>query len=104
MASADDARLTAVVAEVLDDGTRTLFRDVLRGALQELIETELTGQIGAALHERTEERTNQRNGHRPRVLSTPAGDVALGIPKVRVGSSRRCWSHAAVWTRRCGRS
>ena len=103
MASADDARLTALVAEV-DEGTRTVFRDVLRSALQELIETELTAEIGAALHQRTVDRTNQRNGHRPRVLSTPAGDVQLAIAKVGSGrSSRRCWSRAAVWTRRCGR-
>jgi hypothetical protein len=40
MASTDDARLTAVVAEVLDEGTRGLFRDLLRGALQELIDAE----------------------------------------------------------------
>jgi transposase-like protein len=25
----------------------------------------------------------QRNGRRPKVLSTPAGDVELGIPKLR---------------------
>jgi putative transposase len=29
---------------------------------------------------------NYRNGGRPRTLSTPAGDVELRIPKVRVGS------------------
>ena len=53
-------------------------------------------KIGAALHQRTEERTNQRNGQRPRVLSTPAGDVELGIPRCGSGrSSRRCWSRGA---------
>ncbi len=34
----------------------------------------------------TEARTGQRNGHRPRLLSTPAGDVELAIPKTRTGS------------------
>jgi transposase-like protein len=28
----------------------------------------------------------QRNGHRPRLLSTPAGDVELAIPKLREGA------------------
>lgn len=45
-----------------------------------------TTQIGAGRHERSEERSNYRNGGRPRTLSTPAGDVELRIPKVRVGS------------------
>jgi transposase-like protein len=31
-------------------------------------------------------RSNQRNGSRSRLLSTPAGDVELRIPKVRVWS------------------
>ena len=33
-----------------------------------------------------ETRTNERNGHRPRVLSTKAGDVELALPKLRRGS------------------
>jgi putative transposase len=51
-----------------------------------LIEAEATAVIGAAPHERTGTRTTQRNGHRPRLLSTPAGDVDLEIPKLRQGS------------------
>jgi putative transposase len=42
--------------------------------------------IGAAPHDRTETRTNQRNGARPGLLSTAAGDVELAIPKLRQGS------------------
>ena len=86
MATNDDAPLTAVAAGLIDDTTKTLFRDLWAGALQELIEDELTARIGAGLHERTDTRMNQRNGHRPRILSTPAGDVELAIPKTRTGS------------------
>jgi len=64
----------------------TSLRDILAAALQELIEAELTSIIGAAPGERTPDRTAQRNGHRPKLLSTPAGDVELGIPKLRTGS------------------
>jgi putative transposase len=64
----------------------TSLRDILAAALQELIEAELTTTIGAALGERSAERTAQRNGHRPKLVSTPAGDLELGIPKLRTGS------------------
>ena len=53
---------------------------------QALIETELSATIGAQPWERSPSRTNQRNGSRPRTLSTPAGDLALRIPKLRTGS------------------
>jgi len=54
--------------------------------LQALIDAEATEVIGAAPHERTATRTNQRNGRRPRLLSTKAGDLELAIPKLRRGS------------------
>ena len=63
-----------------------LVRDSVRVALQELIELEATERIGAAPYERTEARTVERNGHRPRMLMTKAGDVELRIPKLRRGS------------------
>ena len=86
MAEVHDGRLLELVGELGGDRVRDLFRDLLERSLQELIETELTGAIGAERHERTDTRTNRRNGGRPRTLSTPAGDVELQIPKVRVGS------------------
>jgi putative transposase len=42
--------------------------------------------IGADRWERTVDRIAHRNGHRPRVLSTKAGDLQLGIPKFDRGS------------------
>lgn len=69
-----------------DPSLSTSLRDILAAALQELIEAELTVAIGAASGERTADRTALRNGHRPKLLSTPAGDVEVGIPKLRQGS------------------
>jgi putative transposase len=69
-----------------DPSLSTSLRDILTAALQELIEAELTAAIGAAPGERTSERTALRNGRRPKLLSTPAGDVEVGIPKLRTGS------------------
>ena len=54
--------------------------------LQALIDAEATEVIGAGPHERTESRTNQRNGTRPKLVTTKAGDVELAIPKLRHGS------------------
>ena len=59
---------------------------ILERILQELIEAELTAAIGAAPFQRTDQRTNVRNGHRERGLSITAGDVELQIPKLRTGS------------------
>lgn len=86
MADGHDARLVELVTELGGDEVRFLFRDLVQKALQELIDAELAEAIGAKPHERTETRTNQRNGARTRVLSTPAGDVELRIPKVREGA------------------
>jgi putative transposase len=63
-----------------------LVRESVRVALQELIEAEAAQVIGAERYERTEDRATHRNGHRPRLLTTKAGDVELAIPKLRSGS------------------
>jgi putative transposase len=68
------------------------------------IETELTALIGAAPHERVGTRTNARYGHRARMLTTLAGDLALRIPRLRTGSffpSRL--ERRRRWTRHCSR-
>jgi putative transposase len=52
--------------------------------MQELIEA--TEHIGAGRYQRTESRVTERNGARPRLLATQAGDVELRIPKLRKGS------------------
>ncbi len=63
-----------------------LIRESVRVVLQELIEAETAEVIGAERYERTETRLNERNGTRPRVLSTKAGDIELRLPKLRKGS------------------
>ena len=68
------------VAEV-DDRIRQAAQTIY----QALIEAELTNVIGAGPHQRPPERSAQRNGHRPRLLATTAGDLELRIPKLRAG-------------------
>ena len=80
----------SAVSELLEvfragDGV-DLIRESVRVALQDLIEAEAVEVIGAGRYERTESRRTERNGSRPRVLTTKAGDVPLAIPKLRAGS------------------
>lgn len=74
--------LEALKAADVDDR----IRSAVAAVYQALIEAELSAVIGAQPHERTSERVTCRNGHRPRVLTTVAGDLELQIPKLRVGS------------------
>jgi putative transposase len=80
----------SVLSELLDafragEGV-DLVRDAVRLVMQELIEVEAVEVIGAERYERSEARTTERNGSRPRLLATQAGDVELRIPKLRKGS------------------
>ena len=67
-------------------GGAELVRDAVRLVFGELIEAEAARPVGAGRYERSESRTNERNGHRARLLATQAGDVELRIPKLRRGS------------------
>ena len=81
-----------------------LIRESVRLVMQDLVEVDAAEQIGAGRYERAEGRTTHRNGSRPKVISTQAGDVELAIPKLRQGrSSRSSWSAAAGSTRPCMR-
>ena len=96
----------SVLSELLDafragEGV-DLVRDAVRLVMQELIETEATEQIGAARYERSESRVTDRNGSRPRLVATQAGDIELRIPKLRKGSVLpvASWNRADGSTRR----
>ncbi len=62
------------------------LREALSKVLHELMELEVQQQIGAARHERTPERTTQRNGTREREWLTRVGSIPLQIPRLRQGS------------------
>lgn len=85
MALSESAVEELLAALAVGEGT-DLVRELARWALQELIELEAADAIGADRWERSPDRVSHRNGHRPRVLSTKAGDLEVGIPKFRKGS------------------
>ena len=85
MTHQDSALSELLAALQVGDGV-DLVRELARWALQELIELEATAAIGAGRYERADGRVTERNGHRQRVVSTKAGDLQIGIPKLRAGS------------------
>jgi putative transposase len=82
----DQSALLTLLDALRSSENGDLVRSLAERLLQELIEAEATAHIGAGPHERSENRTNQRNGHRPKTLTTAAGDLDLRIPKLRAGS------------------
>jgi transposase-like protein len=61
------------------------LREGVRVMSQALMELEVSHQLGAERHERTERRTGQRNGYRERQWDTRVGSIDLQIPRVRDG-------------------
>ena len=82
----DNAALLEVLEAMQAGGVEDRVRTAAQTIYQALIDAELTAVVGAGPWERSEGRTTQRNGSRPRTLSTTAGDLELRIPKLRVGS------------------
>ncbi len=85
MALSDSALSELLDALRVGDGT-DLVRELAQWALQQLIDAEATETIGAGRYERSDDRVTHRNGTRAKTLSTKAGDLAVGIPKLRKGS------------------
>ena len=86
---AEGQRMTA--AQLVDKLMTSEHADVLRESVAwlvaELIEAEVSEQIGAAHGERApQRRSTQRNGYRRREWDTRVGTIELAIPKLRQGS------------------
>jgi transposase-like protein len=63
-----------------------VLREGVRVLTEALMELEVTQHVGAERHERTPERSGQRNGYRERTWDTRVGTIALRVPRVRDGS------------------
>jgi putative transposase len=82
----DQSALLEVLEALKGGDVEERVRQAATTIYQALIEAELSAVIGAAPHERTPDRVTSRNGHRPKTLTTTAGDLELRIPKLRSGS------------------
>jgi transposase-like protein len=86
---AEGQRMTVadVVAEVRDGRLDDLVREAVVLVVRELMEAEISAQIGAELGEvAPEARIAHRNGYRPRPWETRVGEIELLIPRARQGS------------------
>ena len=68
-----------------------LLREMLRTFAEELMSVEASALCQADYGERTPERTNRRNGYRPRPWDTRVGTMEVAIPKLRTGSYFPDW-------------
>ena len=89
MPATNQSAVSTLIREVLADPDLAhddVFRRLLQAGLQDLVDAEAAAVIGAQRYERTPQRTNRRNGTRPKTVATTAGEVELAIPKLRTGS------------------
>ena len=85
MAEQDGTGLApATQAVLLDDPT--FLRELVQGALQSILEAEMTAHLGAGRYERSEGRTGYRNGYKPRTFHTRVGTLELRVPQDREGT------------------
>ena len=66
-------------------GDRDLIKALMKEALQEVLEGEMTDFLGAAPGERTESRSGYRAGYYGRSLVTRIGKLELRVPRDRSG-------------------
>ena len=62
------------------DPEADFLKEGVRWLIQELIEAEVSAQVGAGRYERSDERTTQRNGYRTRRWDTRVGSLEVAIP------------------------
>src|SRR5512143_3524988 len=78
--------LSAFVGKLLEEQDGDTLREGIRVLAQALMESEVSGLIGAERYERSAERSSYRNGYLLRSWDTRVGTIELAIPKVRTGS------------------
>jgi transposase-like protein len=77
---AEPADWKALLADDAD-----LMREIVRNAVQEILEVEMTEAVGAERGERSETRLGYRAGYYPRSLITRVGKLELRVPRDREG-------------------
>jgi len=83
------------VEKLLTDQLARASPDLLRGLLSTfiaaLMSAEADALCGAGYGERSEQRSNRRNGYRHRDFDTRAGTIDVAVPKLRQGSYFPDW-------------
>ena len=79
----DTTELTGLLFQWM--GLADPMLSMLEWLCAQIMEAEVSNQIGAEKHEQSQERTSHRCGFRPRRLDTRMGTMYLLVPKVRNG-------------------
>ena len=85
MAEGQSMTVAEVVADVLAGEAGDFLREAVTLVARELMEAEISAEIGAARGEVSAERRTHRNGYRPRMWETRVGELELAIPRARSG-------------------
>jgi putative transposase len=86
MAEGHSMTVADVVAGALAGEAGDFLRQAVELVAHELIEAEISAEIGAARGEVSAERTTHRNGYRARGWETRVGEIELAIPPKRSGA------------------
>lgn len=71
------------ILQLLSDNHDQAFRTLLKDSLNSILMTESTAQLKAEPYERSQDRTDCRNGTRERELKTRIGKITLTVPRHR---------------------
>ena len=83
--------LQSLLKTLKDTDDVDVLRETAHWLVQELIEVDVSCEIGAERYQRTEDRRNHRNGSRQRTLKTRLGEMEISIPKLRQGTYYPEW-------------
>src|SRR4051812_5519963 len=87
MADRQSMTTQELVRRTLLDEHGDFLREAVAMVAAQLMEGEITAEIGAGLGEVSGERVTHRNGYRPRSWETRVGEIELAIPRKRSGES-----------------
>lgn len=87
MAESRSMTTPEVVAKTICDEHADFLREAVRVVAHELMEAEITAEIGAGRGEVSPDRQTHRNGYRPRLWETRVGEIELMVPRKREGQS-----------------
>jgi len=76
-----------LVRRTLLDEHGDFLKEAVAMVAAQLMDAEITGQVGAGHGEVSGERLTHRNGYRPRAWETRVGEIELQIPRKRSGES-----------------
>lgn len=71
------------ILQLLCDNREDAFKKLLQESLNNILQAESSAQLGAERYERSQKRTDSRNGFRERELKTRIGTIELNVPRHR---------------------